>query len=146
MTAKCILIPLLAALTPQLAHSAPAMKAIVVGEFGGPEVLQYEDVPRPEPKEDEVLVRVIAAGVNPVDAQIRSGKFAGVLGPKPPFIPGADIAGTIEAVGANVKTFKPGDAIYGYLDLDREGGYAEYAMAKLNEIATKPKDARKYKK
>jgi hypothetical protein len=56
--------------------SASTMKAIVAHEYGGPEVLKYEDVPRPEPKEDQILVRVIAAGVNPVDASIRSGKYA----------------------------------------------------------------------
>ena len=64
------------------------MKAIVVHEYGGPEVLKYEDVPWPEPKENEVLVRVIAAGVNPVDALIRSGKYAKFFGTTLPLIPG----------------------------------------------------------
>src|SRR6266446_5355999 len=66
----------------------PTMKAIVVHEYGGPEALKYEDAPRPEPKEDEMLVRVVAAAVNPVDAFIRAGRFkAGSL----PFIPGMDV-------------------------------------------------------
>src|SRR5215470_16328992 len=55
---------------------APTMKAVVIHEYGGPEVLKYEDIPRPEPKNDQLLIRVIAAGVNPVDGMIRSGMFA----------------------------------------------------------------------
>src|SRR6266446_3290354 len=115
----------------------PMMKAIVVHEFGGPEVLKYEDAPRPEPKENEVLIRVIAAGVNPVDAGIRSGHYSKFFGPKPPFIPGADIAGVIEE--SKITKYKRGDAVYGYLDLDRCGGYAEYTIAKDGEISAKPK-------
>ena len=76
---------------PALVYSE-TMKAIVVHEFGGPEVLKLEDVPRPEPKENEILIKVVAAGVNPVDAMIRSGKF----GAKAPVIPGYDIAGIVE--------------------------------------------------
>jgi NADPH:quinone reductase-like Zn-dependent oxidoreductase len=117
----------------------PMMKAIVVHEFGGPEVLKYEDTPRPEPKENEVLVRVIAAGVNPVDGAIRSGKYAKFFGSKPPFIPGYDIAGVVEKIGAKIDKHKPGDAVYAYLDLDRGGGYAEYAVATDREVSAKPK-------
>src|SRR5437879_6965939 len=69
----------------------PTMKAIVVREYGGPEVLKYEDIPRPEPKENEILVRVVAAGVNPVDGAARSQKFAQFLHIKLPAIPGYDI-------------------------------------------------------
>jgi NADPH:quinone reductase-like Zn-dependent oxidoreductase len=141
MQARFILIVFLSAVAPRLAQSAPTMKAIVLHQFGGPEVLQYEEVPRPEPKADEVLVRVMAAGVNPVDAQMRAGDWAKMFGPKPPYTPGADIAGTIEQTGANVKKWKAGDAVYGYLDLDRDGGYAEFTIAKLSEIAAKPKSA-----
>src|ERR1043166_8805408 len=79
------------------------MKAIVVHEYGGPEVLKYEDVPQPEPKEDQVLVRVIAAGVNPVDALIRSGMFAKYEKDVFPIIPGADISGVVEKVGSKVR-------------------------------------------
>src|SRR5881227_353548 len=71
---------------------AQTMKAIVVHAYGGPEVLKYEDVPRPEPKENEILVKVIAAAVNPVDSAARSQKFAQFLGIKLPAIPGYDIA------------------------------------------------------
>src|SRR5213596_1131763 len=90
----------------------PMMKAIVVHEYGGPEVLKYEDAPRPEPKENEVLLRVIAAGVNPVDGAIRSGKYAKFFGAKPPFTPGYDIAGVVEKTGTKTHKYQPGDAIY----------------------------------
>jgi NADPH:quinone reductase-like Zn-dependent oxidoreductase len=118
----------------------PTMKAIVVHEFGGPDVLKYEDTPRPEPKDNEVLVRVLAAGVNPVDGGIRSGKYAKYFGSKnPPFTPGYDIAGVVEKSGAKMDKYKPGDPVYAYLDLDRGGGYAEYAIATDKEVAPKPK-------
>ena len=64
------------------------MKAIVIHSYGGPDVLKYEDVPRPEPKEDEILIRVIAASVNPVDVAIRAGKYADYFHTKLPLIPG----------------------------------------------------------
>jgi NADPH:quinone reductase-like Zn-dependent oxidoreductase len=131
-------LPILASLS--FAQSAkPTMKAIVVHEFGGPEVLKYEGTSRPEPKENEVLVRVIAAGVNPVDGAIRSGKYAKFFGSKPPFIPGYDIAGVVEKTGPKIDNHKPGDAVYAYLDLDRGGGYAEYAVARDREVSAKPK-------
>jgi NADPH:quinone reductase-like Zn-dependent oxidoreductase len=113
------------------------MKAVVVHQYGGPEVLKYEDAPRPDPKENEILVRVIAAGVNPVDVGIRSGHYSRNFGPKPPFIPGSDIAGVIEE--SKIDKYKRDDAVYGYLDLDRGGGYAEYTIAQDREISVKPK-------
>jgi NADPH:quinone reductase-like Zn-dependent oxidoreductase len=116
----------------------PMMKAVVVNEYGGPEVLKYQDAPRPEPKDDEILVRVVAAAVNPVDSYVRQGKFkgAGAL----PVIIGYDVAGTVEKTGANAKKFKQGDAVYCYLSVMRGGGYAEYAVAKESESALKPKN------
>src|SRR5438552_16078823 len=112
------------------------MKAIVVHEYGGPEVLKYEDASRPEPKEDEILVRVIAAAVNPVDAFIRAGRFkAGSL----PFIPGMDVSGVIEKTGAKITRFKAGQPVYAYLNFREQGGYAEFAIAKENETSPKPK-------
>jgi len=113
------------------------MKAVVVHEFGGPEGMKYEDVPRPEPKEDEILVRVMAAGVNPVDAYVRQGKFSKGGLDKGPFIIGYDIAGTVEKTGASVKKFKAGDAVYSYLE---GGGYAEFALTKESETALKPRN------
>src|SRR4030095_6883774 len=123
-----------------LAQTAnPTMKAIVVHEYGGPEVLKYEDVPRPEPKEDQILVRVIAAGVNPVDDASRSEKYAKFFGITLPFIPGYDIAGVVEKTGSKITKFKPGDSVYAYLSLKNGGGYAGYAVVNETEAAPKPK-------
>src|ERR1041385_9479147 len=82
------------------------MKAIVAHEYGAPEVLKYEDAPRPEPKENELLVRVIACGVNPADPLVISGRLAKEFGTHLPLIPGYDVAGLVEATGAKVTKFK----------------------------------------
>jgi NADPH:quinone reductase-like Zn-dependent oxidoreductase len=114
------------------------MKALVIHEYGGPEVLKYEDIARPEPKDDQLLVRVIAAGVNPVDASIRSGKYAKLFGTKLLFTPGFDVAGIVEKTGAKITKFKSGEAVYAMLDLKDGGGYAEYAIATEIGAARKP--------
>jgi NADPH:quinone reductase-like Zn-dependent oxidoreductase len=119
--------------------TAPMMKAAVLHEHGGPEVLKYEDTLRPEPKEDEVLVRVMAAGVNPVDTYIRQGMRTKSGTDLRPIIIGYDIAGVVEKAGAKVKAFKAGDAVYAYLPISRGGGYAEFAIAKEDEMSLKPK-------
>lgn len=118
---------------------APTMKAIVVHAYGGPEVLKYEDIPRPEPKADQMLVKVIAAAVNPVDGMIRSGKFANYFHTSLPLVAGYDIAGIVEKTGAKVTKFKPGDAVYAYIGLQDGGGYAEFALATEEEASPKPK-------
>src|ERR1700737_3126046 len=124
-------------LIPIAEYHGPTMKAVVVHEYGGPEVLKYEDAPRPEPKENEALVRVIAAGVNPVDALIRSGKYAKFFGTTLPLIPGYDIAGIVEKTGPKITKLKAGDSIYAYVLWG--GGYAEYAVATEGEATAKPK-------
>ena len=124
-------------ITGSVFAQSPTMKAIVLHEYGGPEVLKYEDAPRPEPKENEVLVRVMAAGVNPVDALIRSGKYAKVFGTNLPLVPGYDIAGVVDKIGTKVAKLKVGDAVYAYPMWG--GGYAEYAVATDGEAALKPK-------
>src|SRR2546422_596011 len=121
--------------------SGPTMKAIVVHNYGGPEVLKYEDTQLPEPKENEILVRVIAAGVNPVDGMIRSGMFAKYEKATFPIIPGGDIAGVVEKTGSGITKFKPGDPVYAYVSLKNSGGYAEYAIATEKEAAPKPQSA-----
>jgi NADPH:quinone reductase-like Zn-dependent oxidoreductase len=118
--------------------AAPTMKAIVIHEYGGPEVLKYEDVPRPEPKGDQLLVRVIAAGVNPVDGMIRSGIFASEKRAFP-IILGGDVAGIVEKVGSKITKFKAGDPVFAYVSLDNSGGYAQYALVTEREAAPKPK-------
>jgi len=119
--------------------SAATMKAVVAHEYGAPEVLKYEDAPRPEPKENELLVRVIACGVNPADPLVISGRLAKEFGTHLPLIPGYDVAGVVEATGAKVTKFKKGDAVYGYALFG--GGWAEYAVLAENEAALKPKSA-----
>ncbi|MFL6515409.1 MAG: NADP-dependent oxidoreductase [Chthoniobacterales bacterium] len=117
------------------AAGIPMMKAIVVQQPGGPETLKVSDAPRPQAKEDEVLIRVAAAAVNPVDAYIRAGRFGGG---KTLFTPGMDVAGVIEATGANSHKFKAGDPVYAYLSFDEQGGYAEFCVAKESEVSLKP--------
>src|SRR4030095_5411927 len=128
---------LLGILTAQSA--TPPMKAIVIHEYGGPEVLKYQDIPRPEPKDDQLLIRVIAAGVNPVDGMIRSGMFAKEGNRAFPIILGGDLAGVVEKVGNKVTKFKPGDPVFAYVSLDNSGGYAQYAVVTGGGAAPKAK-------
>src|SRR5437588_5136387 len=124
-----------------LSHAAPwaeipMMKAIVAHEYGGPEVLKFEEVSRPEPKENEALVRVIASGVNPADPLTLSGKYAREFGTHLPLIPGYDVAGIVEKTGVKVTKLKAGDAVYGYPTFG--GGWAEYVTVTEGEVAVKP--------
>ena len=112
------------------------MKAVVAHEYGGPEVLKFEEVSRPEPKQNEVLVRVIASGVNPADPLTLSGKYAREFGTHLPLIPGYDIAGIVEKIGAKITKLKVGDAVYGYPTFG--GGWAEYVAVTEGEVAIKP--------
>jgi len=115
------------------------MKAVTIDQYGDQSVLNYVDVERPEPKSDEVLVQTRAAAVNPVDWKIRDG-LGELFGLKLPIVLGCEIAGTIEKVGNDVRDFKEGAAVYGYVSLQRNGGYAEYTIAKTDEIALKPEN------
>ncbi|WP_414170674.1 NADP-dependent oxidoreductase [Streptoverticillium reticulum] len=119
--------------------SADMMRAVVQDGFGGTEVLRVRQVPRPEPLPTEVLVRVHAAGVNPVDWKTRAGSgMAGVLG-QPPFVLGWDVSGVVDAVGFGVTTLKVGDEVYGMPWFPRAaGGYAEYVTAPARQFARKP--------
>ena len=112
------------------------MNAIIAHEYGGPEVLRYEKVPVPEPKEAEVLVRVIASGVNPADPLILNGKYAREFGTHLPLIPGYEMAGVVVKTGATVTRLKIGDPVYAYLLYG--GGWAEYCTSNEGEAATKP--------
>src|SRR5438094_2056412 len=122
---------------PAAADEKLMMKAAVAHEYGGPEVLKFEDVPRPGPNEDEPLVRVIASGVSPADPLTLSGKYAREFGTHLPLIPGYDIAGIVEKVGANVTKLKVGDAVYGYPTFG--GGWADYVTVREWEVAAKPR-------
>src|SRR6266508_1666069 len=110
------------------------MKAIHVHEFGGPEVLQLEEVSSPQPGPDEVLVRVHAAGVNPVETYIRAGTYARL--PELPYTPGNDGAGVVEHVGSGVTEFNPGDRVYTAGSIS--GTYAEFALCKKEQVHPLP--------
>ncbi len=101
------------------------MKAILVREFGAPEVMKLEEVPTPKPGAGQVLVRIRAAGVNPYDTYMRSGNYA--VKPPLPYTPGGDGAGVVDAVGEGIAKVKPGDRVY--LGHPISGTYAEYALA-----------------
>jgi len=106
------------------------MKAIQVHQFGGPEVLEYREIPTPKPGDGQILVRVRAAGVNPYDTYMRSGTYA--IKPALPYIPGSDAAGTVEAVGRGVKKVKIGDRVYTAKTIS--GAYAEYALTDESQV------------
>src|SRR5688500_17808149 len=114
------------------------MKAIRVSEFGPPSVLKLLDVPSPTPGPNEVLVRVKAVGVNPVDTYIRDGAYRKTL--TPPYTPGSDAGGVVEAVGAEVKAFKPGDRVYtsGTTAGGFNGAYAELAVSRVDQVHRLP--------
>lgn len=114
------------------------MKAIRIHAYGGPDVLVYEDAPRPAPASDEVLIRVHAVGINPIDWKIRAGYLSAFLPLTLPFIPGIDVAGDVVEVGPDVNDFKPGDAVYAWADFMRNGSYAEYVTVKASSVAHKP--------
>lgn len=113
-----------------------SMRAVVQDELGGAEVLHLADVPRPSPSVGEVLVRVLAAGVNPVDAMNRQvGAFAGT----PPFTLGFDVSGVVESVGLGVTLYQPGDEVFGLLPFPHgAGAYAEYVVAPTRALVPKP--------
>ena len=113
-----------------------AMRAVRFHDYGPPENLVVERVPRPEPKAGEVLVRVHAAGVNPVDWKIRKGLLKSNMPVSLPSTPGADLAGIVEAVGPGVTAFQKGQAVFGRAT----GSYAEYAIAPAGSLAPKPRD------
>lgn len=116
-----------------------SMKAVRFHTYGEPDVLVYEDVPKPEPAAGEVLVKVHATSVNPIDWKIRAGHLRGFRDYPLPFILGWDVAGVIASVGAGVTQWKPGDEIYGRPDIGRNGAYAEYIAVREGELARKPK-------
>src|SRR5207253_7444653 len=118
------------------------MRAVEVSRFGGPDVLRLTEVDRPSPISTEVLVRVAAAGVNPVDLKTRRGEGVSRWVGPPPFIVGWDVAGTVEAMGYGVTRFEIGDAVYGMPRFPRAAGaYAEYVAAPSRQLARAPRKA-----
>jgi NADPH:quinone reductase-like Zn-dependent oxidoreductase len=115
--------------------AATTMRAVRIATHGGPDVMQVEAVPRPVAGPGEVLVRVHAAAVNPVDTQIRAepSGFARL-----PYVPGFDVSGVVAEVGAGVTGTRVGESVFAMLDLNRGGGYAEYVVVKQSELAARP--------
>ncbi len=118
--------------------NARTMKAVRIHEYGGPEVVVYEDAPRPqEIASDEVLIRVSAAGVNPIDYQIRNGLVRQFFEIPFPYILGREVAGVIEQVGTQVNTFHVGEEVFALLTF-QASGFAEYVSVKASRVAVKP--------
>jgi NADPH:quinone reductase-like Zn-dependent oxidoreductase len=114
------------------------MKAIQIHKYGGPEVLKYEDAPRPQPQVGEVLVRVYAAAVNPIDWKVREGHMKDFWPHKFPLILGWDLSGVVEELGKGASRFKIGDEVYSVPDPTRNGAYADYVVVCESELALKP--------
>ncbi|MFF0409962.1 NADP-dependent oxidoreductase [Kitasatospora sp. NPDC004745] len=116
------------------------MKAIAINRYGGPEVVEYTELPDPKVGPDSVLVQVRAAGVNPVDWKVREGALDGLLDAHFPMVMGWDAAGVVRAVGGGVTEFAPGDEVYGYVRKDavEHGTYAELVAAPVRTLARKP--------
>jgi NADPH:quinone reductase-like Zn-dependent oxidoreductase len=112
------------------------VRAAVTEAFGGVERVVVRELPRPEPGPGEVLVRVRAAAMNPLDCKLREGKFRLIFPVRPPFVLGFDLAGEVEAVGAGVTRLRPGDAVFG--TLSRPGAHAEHAVARDERLLPKP--------
>jgi len=119
------------------------LKAVVYRRFGGPEVLEYTDVPNPKLAQNSVLVRVRAAALNPADHQLQAGLGVSHTDAWFPVIPGWDVAGVVERVGAGVSEFTPGDEVIGYIreDILHNGAYAELVSAPVETLVRKPRTA-----
>ncbi|MFT6907489.1 MAG: NADPH:quinone reductase-like Zn-dependent oxidoreductase [Oleiphilaceae bacterium] len=114
------------------------MKAIRIHQYGNSNVLAFEDAPKPTITGEDVLIRVVATSVNPVDWKIRAGYLKEMISHQMPLTLGWDVSGLIEAVGADVTGFKVGDAVYSRPDITRNGTYAEFVAVRESEIAYKP--------
>ena len=116
------------------------MKAFIVDRYKKKSALRLGEMPEPKLREDDVLVLIRAAGVNPLDSKIRDGEFKLLLRYRPPFILGHEIAGTVVRVGSNVRRFKPGDEVYSRPRDGRIGAFAEFISVNEAELALKPKN------
>src|SRR5690242_3025240 len=118
------------------------MKVAIINKFGPPEVLQITDLEKPEPNEDEVLIKIKFAGINPVDTKVRAGTSGMSKKLQLPAILGWDVSGTIELVGKNVSDFKTGDEVFGCIGFPGLGKtYAQFAVADSKLITKKPANA-----
>src|SRR6266403_824416 len=120
-------------------RQSKTMKAVRIHKYGGLEVLKYEDAPRPEPQSNEVLIRVHAAAVNPIDWKVREGDMKDFWPHKFPLILGWDLSGVVEELGRGMSRFKKGDEVYSVPDVSRDGAYAEHIVVRESELSLKPK-------
>ena len=118
----------------------PTMNAVVIDQYGPPEVLQYKLIERPTISPGEVLVRIHATSVNPVDCSVRRGDLKLFVRMKLPAVLGIDVSGVIAEVGSEVKDLHAGDEVWGFLRLDHAGAYAEYAAADPAWLRPKPRN------
>ncbi len=116
-----------------------SMKAVRIHTYGTPEVLAYEEAPRPVPQEGEVLIKIHATSVNPFDCAVRAGYMANYFSHTLPLILGTDVSGEIEEIGAGGNHFSRGDAVYTRAGVYRDGAYAEYVLAPAADVTAKPK-------
>jgi NADPH:quinone reductase-like Zn-dependent oxidoreductase len=116
------------------------MKAAVIYEYGGPEVFRLEEIPDPVPGDKEILIKVFAASVNPVDWKQRRGNHRFFLKARFPVVPGYDVSGVVEKTGKKTRKFKTGDEVYGRLTNRFGGAFAEYALAAESTLACKPRN------
>jgi len=120
-----------------MTNSVPdTMRAWRIHRFGGPESLQCETVPVPLPTDDEVLVRVCAASVNPVDIKTRDGKLRTLLKYRFPLVLGNDLSGVVVGIGSAVTRFKIGDAVYSRVDVNRLGAFAEFTALRCSPMGS----------
>src|ERR1700675_1313034 len=114
------------------------MKAFIVDRYGSEARVRSSEVPDPEMREDDALIQIHAAGVNPLDSKIRDGEFKLILPYRLPLILGNDLAGLVVRVGSRVRRFKPGDEVYARPHKDRIGTFAEFIAVKEDGVALKP--------
>src|SRR5437868_11498233 len=116
------------------------MKAVIVDRYGSADRVRASEVPDPEMREDDVLIQIHAAGVNPLDSKIRDGEFKLLLPYRLPLILGNELAGVVVRVGSNVRRFKPGDEVYARPAKDRIGTFAQIIAVSEKDVAIKPKN------
>jgi NADPH:quinone reductase-like Zn-dependent oxidoreductase len=113
------------------------MQAVRIHRFGGPEVMAIDEIDQPTPAANEVVIKVFAASVNPVDAKMREGKYPVVTEKDLPYVLGRDVSGEIAAVGSGVASFLIGDKVFAFLSPEH-GGYEEFVVASAEEVALQP--------
>jgi hypothetical protein len=132
-----VLFPLEEATNPEHQRNF-IMKAVRIHRFGGPEVMAIEEIDRPIPAANEVVIKVFAASINPVDEKMREGKYPIVTEKDLPYVLGRDVSGEIAAAGIDVSGLMIGDDVFAFLSPEH-GGYEEFVLARAEEVAAKPK-------